>query len=141
MQYLHACGRRIESPTFFALGLAFKALWDAEPWLHDYSDAVVRDTLKYQADAWKAFFAGHKGYPKWKNRYQTPSCTIPDDVRIKDGCLAVPKVGWLSLRRQPVSGWPAGQGRGQARGQALVRHDLLPGRRRTHCSQWPRHRC
>ena len=64
IQYSHACGRRIESPTFFTPGKAFKALWDAEPWLHDDSYAVVRYTLKYQADAWKAFFAGHSGDPK-----------------------------------------------------------------------------
>ena len=61
IQDSHACGRRIESPTFLSLGLAFKALWDAEPWLRDYSYAVVRYKLKYQADAWKAFFAGHNG--------------------------------------------------------------------------------
>ena len=59
-----------------------KTLSDAEPWLRDYSCAVVHYTLKYQVDAWKAFFAGHSGYPKWKHRYQMPSFTIPDDVRI-----------------------------------------------------------
>ena len=109
LQYSHACGRMIESPTFFTLGKAFKALWDAEPWLRNHSYAVLRYTLNYQAAAWKAFFEGRNGYPKWKSRYQTPSFTIPDDVRIKDGRLAVPKVGWLSIRRNGGNPYPDGK--------------------------------
>ncbi len=52
IQYSHACRRTIESPTFFTLGKAFKALWDAERCLQSYSYAVVRDPLKYQSAAW-----------------------------------------------------------------------------------------
>ena len=70
-------------------------LWDSTDWLRDYSYAIVRYTLKYQADVWKSFFTGDSGYPKWKNEYETPSITIPENVRIKDGRMAVPKVGWL----------------------------------------------
>ena len=104
LQYAHACGRQIESPTTFTLFNAFKVLWDSTDWLRDYSYAIVRYTLKYQADAWKSFFKGDSGYPKWKNRYGTPSITIPENVRIKDGRMAVPKVGWLALRRRGGNG-------------------------------------
>ncbi len=109
LQYSHACGRKVEAPTFFTLGTAFKALWDAEPWLQDHSYAVLRYTLNTRAAAWKAFFEGRGGYPKWKSRYQTPSFTIPDNVRVRDCRLAVPKVGWLSLRRRGGNPYPEGK--------------------------------
>ena len=67
IQYAHACGRRIESPTFFTLGTAFKTLWDQTDWLRKHSYSILRYTLRYQADAWKAFFEGRAGYPKWKH--------------------------------------------------------------------------
>ena len=109
IQNPHACGRRIDTPTLFTPGMTFKALWDAEPWLHDHSCAVVRDTLKYRSDARKAFIAGQGGWPKWKNCCRTPLFTIPDDVRIRDGCQAVPSVGRLSLRRRGGNPYPDGK--------------------------------
>ena len=109
IQYSHACGRRIESPTFFTLGTAFKTLWDQTDWLRKHSYTIVRYTLRYQADAWKAFFEGRAGYPKWKHRYSDPSFTIPENIRIRDGKLAVPKVGWLSIRRRGGNPYPAGR--------------------------------
>ena len=110
IQYEHACGRKIESPTFFTLGTAFKTLWDQTEWLRKHSYTIVRDTLHYQADAWTAFFEGRAGYPKWKHRYSNPSFTIPENIRIRDSKLAVPKVGWLSIRRRGGNPYPAGQG-------------------------------
>ena len=109
IQYSHACGRRIESPTFFTLGNAFKVLWDQTDWLREYSYSILRYTLKYQADAWKAFLDGRSGYPKWKSRYSDPSFTIPENVRIKDGRLAIPKVAGLSIRRRGGNPYPDGK--------------------------------
>ena len=114
IQYEHACGRRIESPTFFTLGKAFKTLWDQTDWLRMHSYTIVRYTLRYQADAWKAFFESRAGYPKWKHRYSNPSFTIPEDVRIRDGKLAIPRVGGPSIRRRrgnPPHRTPVGGGR------------------------------
>ena len=42
IQYEHACGRKIESPTFFTLGTAFKTLWDQTEWLRKHSYTIVR---------------------------------------------------------------------------------------------------
>ena len=109
IQYAHAGGRRIESPTFFTLGNAFKTLWDQTDWLRKHSYTILRYTLRYQADAWKAFFEGRAGYPKWKHRYSDPSFTIPENIRIRDGKLAVPKVGWLSIRRRGGNPYPSGR--------------------------------
>ena len=100
IQYVHACGRPIDSPSFFTLGKAFRQLWDDVPWLRDLPYAVVRYALKYQAEAWQGFLDGERGYPKWKNRFGDPSFTIPDNVRIRDGRLAVPKVGRLRISRR-----------------------------------------
>ena len=99
IQYEHACGRPIDWPSFFTLGKAFRQIWDDVPWLRELPYAVVRHGLKYQAEAWQGFLAGDRGYPKWKNRYGDPSFTIPDRVRIEDGRLWVPKVGWLRISR------------------------------------------
>ena len=109
IQYSHACGRRVESPTFFTLGNAFKTLWDCKPWLRVNSYTGLRYTLKYKADAWKAFFRGTSGFPKWTSRHGTLSFTIPNgSIRVADDRLAVPKVGWLALRRRGGNPYPDG---------------------------------
>ncbi len=95
--YEHACGRKIEAPTFFHFGKAFSELRKQTPWLQDKSSHIVRHSLNYLAEAYKAFFLGDAGYPRWKSRYGTPSFTIPDNVKIKDDKLYVQKVGWLVL--------------------------------------------
>ncbi len=77
----------------------------SEAFLHH----LVRYTLRYQADTWTAFFEGSAGDPKWKHRYSDPSFTIPENIRIRDGKLAVPKVGWLSIRRRGGNPYPAGR--------------------------------
>ena len=54
-------------------------------------------------------FQCRSGYSKWKNRYQTPSFPIPDNVRVRDDQLAVPRVGWLPLRRRGGNPYPDGE--------------------------------
>ena len=92
IQYEHARGRKIESPTFFTLGTAFKTLWDQTDWLRKHSHTIVRYTLCCQAEAWKTFFEGRAGSPKWKHRYSDPSFSIPENICIRDGKLTVRKV-------------------------------------------------
>ena len=67
--------------------------------------APVRYTLKYQADAWRRFFRGEGGQPRFKKRGRD-SVTIPQDVRIRDGKLYFPKIGWLALRRRGGNPYP-----------------------------------
>ena len=107
--YEHACGRKIEAPTFFNFGKAFSELRKQTPWLQDKSSHIVRHSLNYLAEAYKAFFQGDAGYPRWKSRYGTPSFTIPYDVKIKDDKLYVPKVGWLAIRRKGGNPYPDGE--------------------------------
>lgn len=87
-------------PTFFTLGKDFTRLRKHTPWLQELPFAVVRYTLKYQADAWTAFFKGQRGRPKFKGKRGDDSFTIPSNVTIRRNRLYIPKLGWYVLRRR-----------------------------------------
>ena len=101
-------GAKPPSVSFFTLGRAFIELRRATPWLQELPCAPVRYTLKYQSDAWAAFFRGQSGRPKFKRRGDD-SVTIPDDVRIRDGMLRFPKIGLMRLRRRGGNPYPDGE--------------------------------
>ena len=99
------CGATPPSPTFFMLGKAFTQLRRVTPWLQAMPYGPVRYTLKYQADAWRRFFRGEAGRPRFKKRGRD-SVTIPQDVRIRDGKLWFPTIGWLRLRHRGGNPYP-----------------------------------
>ena len=111
-EQLHAaarmCAGRAPSPTRFTLYKGFTDLRRATPWLQALPFSPVRHVLKYQADAWKRFFDGTAGRPRFKSR-GADSVTIPDNVRICDGRLWFPKLGWLGLRRRGGNPYPEGR--------------------------------
>lgn len=93
---------KMEKPSvsFFSLGKKFIQYrnGDKVPWLRDLPCGEVRYTLKRLSDAWQRAFK-YGGFPKRKSRARsTPSFTIPENIRIKDGFLWIPKVGWMELR-------------------------------------------
>ena len=93
------CGCKPPSPTFFTLGKAFTQLRRVMPWLQEMPYSPVRYALKHQADAWRRYFTGQGGRPRFKKR-GNDSVTLPQDVRIEDGRLHVPKIGWMRLSRR-----------------------------------------
>ena len=96
------------SVSFQSMGVRFTALRREPPWLQRLPYAPVRYVLKYQAEAWKRAFAGG-GFPRFKARRGDDSFTIPQDVRVRDGVLSVPKVGRIKLSRRggnPHAGCP-----------------------------------
>lgn len=101
---------RPSPPTFFTLGKAFAELRNStgHEWLKTLPFSVVRYTLKHQADAWQAFFKGQRGRPRFKGRCGAAGFFIPQDVRIKDGGIAVPRMGWFRLRRRGGNLHPGG---------------------------------
>ena len=109
--YLEArsLGTKPPTPTFFTLGQGFKQLRDATPWLQELPMAPVRYTLKYQADAWRAYFRGHGGRPRFKSRRGDDSVTLPQDIRIRSGKLYIPRLGAYVLRRRGGNPYPAGR--------------------------------
>lgn len=60
----------------------------------------MRSALKYQVDAWTAFFKGQRGHPKFKGRSKDESFTKPDDIRIRGEPLLIRKLDWYVLRRR-----------------------------------------
>ena len=109
--YLEAktLGTKPPSPTFFTLSDAFTQLRAVTPWLQELPMAPVRYALKYQADAWQAFFRGHGNRPRFKSRRGDDSVTIPQDVRIRGDRLHVPKLGSYVLRRRGGNPYPDAQ--------------------------------
>ena len=102
------CVGRAPSPSRFTLYKGFTDLRRATPWLAELPFAPVRHVLKYQADAWKRFFERSAGRPRFKSR-GADSVTIPDNIRIVDGRLWFPKLGWLALRQRGANPWPSGR--------------------------------
>ncbi len=98
------------SISFFSLGVEFTRLHKEIAWLDEYSYAITRSVLKYQSDAWKACFQSGRGFPKFKSKHGSdPSFTIPEDIRIQDGKLYIPKIGWLRIQRKGGNPCPEGK--------------------------------
>ncbi len=105
-------GAKSPSVSFFTLGKAFTQLRRSTPWLQELPFAVVRHTLKRQADAWAAHFKGTRGRPKFKSRHRgTDGFTIPQDIRFDGECIAIPKLGRVRLRRRGGNPWARGEAR------------------------------
>ena len=106
------------STSFYSLARQFTELRRETSWLQELPFAPVRYVLKYQADAFKRFFE-HGGHPRFKARGGGDSVTIPDNIRIRDGKLHIPKLGWYRLRRRGSNPYP------DARPvQAVIRREL-----------------
>ena len=95
-------------PSFFTLGKAFTQLRKTTPWLQELPYGIVRYTLKYQADAWKAFFKKQGGHPMFKGRHGDDGFTIPEDIRIYHDRIWIRKLGWYVLRRRGGNPYPEG---------------------------------
>ncbi len=77
-------------------------------WLKKYSVRETRYSLKYLQDAIDAYYRQPEcGLPKFKSRYTgNDGFTISDNVKLQDGNLWVPKLGWVQLgrRNNPYTG-------------------------------------
>ena len=103
-------GAKKPSTSFFSLGKEFTQLRKEIDWMQEYSFKIVRYTLKYQADAWQGFYKGFRQHPRFHSKYgKRPSFTIPEDVKIKDGQLLIPRVGWMRIRRKGGNPYPDGK--------------------------------
>ena len=113
-QVLHDTARMFGAsapfPAFFTLGKGFTDLRNSNghEWLKELPFAVVRYTLKRQADAWQRFFKGQGGRPRFKSRHSGMGFTVPGDVRIRSGHIAVPRMGDFKLRRRGGNPHPNG---------------------------------
>ena len=93
--------------SFFTLGKQFTALRRETPWLQSMPFAPVRYALKYQSDAWTAYFEGRSARPRFHARGRGDSVTLPrGTVRIVNGVLVVPRIGAMRLRRRGGNPYP-----------------------------------
>ena len=97
------------STTFFSLGKEFTRLRAKTDWLRQLPFAAVRHTLKHQAEAWRKFFKGQGGRPRFKSKYRERTVTFPEPghFQIQGGSLRLQKLGWFRLARR--GGDPYGQ--------------------------------
>ncbi len=90
------------STTFPSLGVQFTRLRHETDWLGDLPCAPVRFTLKHQAEAWKRYFSGHGGRPRFKSKHHDRSVTFPsrDCFTLSGDHIRLQKLGWYRLSRR-----------------------------------------
>ena len=90
------------STTFPSLCKQFTELRRNTEWLRDLPCAPVRFTLNHQAEAWKRYFNGQAGRPKFKSKHGKRSVTFPDPNRfeILGGHIRLQRLGWFRLSRR-----------------------------------------
>ena len=102
-------GTAMPSTDWRSLFLEFTQLRNdpAYAWLQEYSFACVRHTLKQLSQAFENFSAGRADKPRFKSRDRTrPSFTIPQDVKIRDEQIYIPKRGYVRIRRRGGNPYP-----------------------------------
>ena len=96
--------------SFFSLGPRFTKLRGEVDWLNEYSHAIVKYCLKYQADAWTAFFKGTRQHPRFHSKYGKQSFTAPEGTfKIVGDCIHIQRVGWMKFRRKGGNSYPDGE--------------------------------
>ncbi len=75
-------------------------------WLSMYSSAIVRYTLKGQAEAWQAFFKRLRDHPTFHTKHMNKSFTAPKGAfKVVDDNIRIQKVGWMKMRRHGGNPW------------------------------------
>ena len=114
------CGRC--DPRWYSLNKLF-AIWrkHQEPWLQDYSCAIVRLSLKPIETAYKKFYAGKGGLPRFKAQYDhVPSLPLEAGMfRLQGNFLHIQRIGQVKLSgnnlypdAKPISGTIKREARG-----------------------------
>ncbi len=98
------------STSFYSLINRYPILRKETGWLSKYSSAIVRYTLKHQAEEWKEFFKGTRDHPTFHNKYNHKSFTAPKGTfKIVDDSIYIQKVGWMKIRRHGGNPYPDGE--------------------------------
>src|SRR5438105_3987345 len=75
-------------------------------WLREVDSQLLQQVLRDLDKAFRAFFAGQAGYPRFKSRKtDRPRFRIPQRVKVSGGKVYVPKIGWVRIRQsRPMEG-------------------------------------
>jgi putative transposase len=96
--HYEATGRSIPLEQLSAELTALKAAPDTA-WLNEVDSQALQQVLKDLHRAFVNFFEKRAGYPRFKSRKRDKArFRIPQRVKIKDGKVYVPKVGWVRIR-------------------------------------------
>lgn len=69
-------------------------------WLKDADSQALQQALRDLDGAFEAFFAKRAHYPRFRSRKRdTPTFRVPQRVKLVDGSVYVPKVGWVRIRQ------------------------------------------
>ncbi len=86
-------------PRWYSLSPRFVNLRKQVPWLQDYSCAIVRQSLKPIETAYRQFWKGQGGLPKFHGKHtHAPSMPLPAGTfKLNGDWLHVQKIGQLKL--------------------------------------------
>ena len=75
-------------------------------WLKEVDSQLLQQALKDLDRAFKALFERRAGFPRFKSKKRDePSFRIPQRIRVEEGKVYVPKVGWVKIRQsRPIDG-------------------------------------
>jgi putative transposase len=77
--------------SYFELHSQLKDLKEELPWLKELNSQSLQQAITNLDKAYTAFFKGQNSFPKFKKKSNGGSFNIPQNVRIIDGKLIIPK--------------------------------------------------
>jgi putative transposase len=90
-------GKTIPAALLSAELTALKALPETA-WLKEADSQALQQTLKDLDRAFRNFFEGRSKFPRFKSRKRdTPRFRVPQRVKVVDGKVYAPKVGWVRI--------------------------------------------
>lgn len=68
-------------------------------WLYKTSNNITKQAIKDACNAYRRFFKGQGGFPKFKSKRKTKPSFYNDNVKLKfkDGRFLIEKVGWVRI--------------------------------------------
>ena len=66
-------------------------------WLKQAHSQVLQSALLHLDIAFKNFFQGRARFPRFKSKYGKQSIQYPQGVKLKEGLVFLPKVGWVKI--------------------------------------------
>ena len=76
-------------------------------WLREVSAQALQQALRDLDRAFAGFFARRSRYPRFRSRKRDPlRFRAPQDVKVRDGRVLVPRIGWVRMFQSQAVGLP-----------------------------------